>query len=597
MPTHAASSLMTLGAPSLPFCGKGGKPQTLIPNVVATALLAITCLPALPQTAPSASKPAPAPDSGLYRIAGKVANAVTGEPVRRAMVAALAEADNHAAASAVTDSDGHFALPGLPAAKYQLTASRRGYRTAFYDEHEEFSTAIVTGPGQDTGNLIFRLTPGSVLRGVITADGGDPVNDADVMLFRKPEGRRPGERIAEVDSATTDDTGAYEFGNLAAGEYLLAVKAEPWYALHPSGNESHPRPVNDPSAALDVVYPITYYDSTTEEAEATTIVLAGGNREEADFTLHAVPALHIALQAPGALEAVNAAAMPTLRQTIFGAKSFTETMASSNNPQQGTLEFGGVAPGHYELALGDPPRVVDLDAAVSQQVDTVLGTPTVAVTGTIQMPSGSMLTEEATVILDSLDPAHRQNPIQTTCNRGAFSFASVPSGVWQLWAGSSSTMLPIASIATGSRVHAGNQVTVRDRPLTLVVTVRLGETRVEGFARRTGAPSDAQRAPTSSLGWRNSKGVAGVMVVLVPKNMAAWQGLIRRDQSDSDGSFALRDVVPGSYTIVAIEDGWNLDWARPEVIGRYLRGGIAVTVTDNSGKLVTLSEPLPVQNR
>jgi hypothetical protein len=87
------------------------------------------------------------------------------------------------------------------------------------------------------------------------------------------------------------------------------------------------------------------------------------------------------------------------------------------------------------------------------------------------------------------------------------------------------------------------------------------------------------------------------MVVLVPKNMAAWPALIRRDQSDSDGSFSLRDVIPGSYTVVAIEDGWNLDWARPEVIGRYLRSGIAVTVRDNSGKLVTLSEPVPVQTR
>jgi hypothetical protein len=584
MPTHAASRLKTLGAPSLPsaaadFCGKGGKSHALVPIVVATALLAITCLSALPQTAPSASKPAPAPDSGFYRIAGKVVNAVTGEPVRRAIVAALAEADSHAAASAVTDGDGHFELPGLPAAKYQLTASRRGFRTAFYDEHEEFSTAIVTGPGQDTGNLLFRLTPGSVLHGVITADGGDPVKDADVMLFRKPPGRIPGERIAEVDSTTTDDTGAYEFGNLAAGEYLLAVKAEPWYALHPSRNESHPRPANDASAALDVVYPITYFDSTTDEAGAATIVLAGGNREEADFTLHAVPALHIALEAPGALNALNAAVMPTLRQTIFGAKSFTESIASPGNTQQGTVEFGGVAPGHYELELGDPPRAVDLDAAASQQVDTTLGTPAVVVTGTIQMPSGSMLTEEATVILDSLDPAHRQNPIQTTCTRGALSFAAVPSGVWELWAGSAARMLPVASIAVGSRTHAGNQVTVRDRPLNLVVTLSLGEMRVEGFARGKG------------------KGVAGVMVVLVPKNMAAWPALIRRDQSDSDGSFSLRDVVPGSYTVVAIEDGWNLDWARPEVIGRYLPSGIAVTVRDKSGKLVNLAEPVPVQTR
>jgi hypothetical protein len=103
--------------------------------------------------------------------------------------------------------------------------------------------------------------------------------------------------------------------------------------------------------------------------------------------------------------------------------------------------------------------------------------------------------------------------------------------------------------------------------------------RVEGFARKDG------------------KGLAGAMVVLVPKDAAALAELGRRDQSDSDGSFSLRNVVPGPYTVVAIEDGWALDWFRPEVIGRYLPKGIAVTVTDKPDKVVRLSGPVPVQPR
>jgi hypothetical protein len=73
--------------------------------------------------------------------------------------------------------------------------------------------------------------------------------------------------------------------------------------------------------------------------------------------------------------------------------------------------------------------------------------------------------------------------------------------------------------------------------------------------------------------------------------------MVRRDQSNSDGSFVMRDAVPGQYTAVAIEDGWALDWTRPEVIGRYLPGGIAVTVTDTLDKIVRLSGPVPVQGR
>jgi hypothetical protein len=569
------------------FCGKGGKQHSSVLVFVTIAFLAITCLPAHPQSHPSASP------SRLYRIAGKLLNSVTGEPVRRAIVSVLAESDSHTIASTVTDSDGHFALENLPAAKYPLTASRRGFRTAFYDEHDEFNTAIVTGPGQETESLIFRLTPGSVLRGVVTADGGDPVKDADVMLFRKPQAHKPGDRIAQADSTTTDDTGAYEFSNLAPGEYLLAVKANPWYALHPSNSESRPRPANDPSAALDVAYPITYFDSTSDEAQASTIVLSGGNREEADFNLHAVPALHITLEAPRSDDGSSPFPPATLHQSIFGARDLTETTSASMNSKQGLIEFSGVAPGRYELAMPDPPRVVDFDATISQQVDPASEIPTVSVTGTLQTYSGSALPGETLVTLDSLDPAHRENPIQTACVQGAFRFESVPPGSWQLSAFNSGGSLPVTAISTGSLSHSGDHVTVRDHPLTLAVTIGLGETSIEGFAREIGAsgvPSDR----SSSLGW---KGFPGVMMVLVPNSRPDWQALMRRDQSDSDGSFSLRDVVPGEYTVIAIQDGWALDWTDPQVLARYLPAGISVTVTGSSGKLVTLSGPVPVQPR
>ena len=127
--------------------------------------------------------------------------------------------------------------------------------------------------------------------------------------------------------------------------------------------------------------------------------------------------------------------------------------------------------------------------------------------------------------------------------------------------------------------EGGNRLTVQDKPLQVVVTVSLGETRIEGFAHK------------------GEKGAYGVMVVLVPKDLAAFPALARRDQSDSDGSFALRDAAPGQYTVVAIENGWNLDWERPEVISRYLPGGVAVSVTESSGKLVRLSQPVPVQSQ
>jgi len=119
---------------------------------------------------------------------------------------------------------------------------------------------------------------------------------------------------------------------------------------------------------------------------------------------------------------------------------------------------------------------------------------------------------------------------------------------------------------------------VSDRSLQVTLSVSVGSARVEGIVRR------------------NGKGVAGAMVMLVPRNLAAIAELARRDQSDSDGSFSLRDAIPGQYTVVAIEHGWDLDWARPETIRRFLPRGTSVTVTDAGGKGIRMSEAVELQS-
>jgi hypothetical protein len=530
----------------------------------AALFLAVTAIGAHAQAVPRTT-------SG-YRIAGTVVNAASGEPVRRATVAVLPdEAGGQLFESFETDNDGRFAFEGLPAGKFPLTASKRGFLTAFYDQHENYNTAIVTGADQDTGGLVFRLAPEAALRGVVTADGGDPVDGAKVMLFLKPHGHNPGERIKKLDEANSDDTGAYEFDDLAAGEYLLAVKADPWYAMHPffTLGETQQREAAS-SSLLDVAYPVTFFDSAYDEASATPISLASGRRDEANINLRAVPALHLTLETStredGRVAQVN------LRQTIFGTEIPQDLLRVNN-----TVEFTGVAPGHYELTQGDPPRVAELDATASQQIDPSLGTPAVAVSGSLQSNNSSPLPETLFVILSSLDEKPHA-PLQTQCNNGIFNFAAVPPGAWELILDSNSTSLPIAAITIGNRTRAGSKLIVRDKPVQLVATVSQSKTRVEGFARN-----------------KDGKGQPGVLIVLVPKEPSAYRTLIRCDQSDSDGSFSLRDVVTGPYTAVAIQDGWELDWARPEVIGRYLSHGISVTVTESSGKLLKLSQPVLVQ--
>jgi uncharacterized surface anchored protein len=522
------------------------------------------------------AQPAAPPAPQGYRVAGTVVNATTGEPVRGAAVALLTIPDGNIVASAESGDDGRFAMDGLSAAKYQLTASKRGYSTGFYNQHFEFNSAIVTGPGEDTGNLVFRLSPAGVIYGVVTGDGGDPVGSASVMLYQKPHRHVPGEKIEQLQTVQADDTGAYEFANLEAGDYLIAVKAKPWFAMSRNSADA-PSQQTEAEAALDVAYPVTYFDSTTDESSAGTIALATGAREEADINLHAVQSVHLTVQStrrPDGREQHQ-----ELVQTVFGGQVEGEGFGQPIGAQSNLTEYTSIAPGHYQLMQGDPPRLVDLDATSSQQVDPAAGIPTQTVSGKVETVDGAAYAGRATLLLVSADgPGPVIQP--ASIESGSFKFDGVPAGSWLLEAVTQDAQLPILAVSQrGGKPQAGNRITVEDKPLALAVTLSASNTRLEGFVRKDG------------------KGLAGAMVILVPKDPSAIAELARRDQSDSDGSFALLNVAPGDYTLIAIEDAWGMDWFDPAVILRYLPRGMAVTVKDKSDKTARLAQPVEAQQK
>lgn len=155
---------------------------------------------------------------------------------------------------------------------------------------------------------------------------------------------------------------------------------------------------------------------------------------------------------------------------------------------------------------------------------------------------------------------------------------NVPAGVYRLQIGGSGKRLHVSKmIANGAQVDH-RQITIGSNPVTLAATLypNIG-LAISGFARR------------------DSDAVPGAMIVLVPDDPAHNQDLFRRQQSDSDGSFTVKDVEPGKYTVVAIQDGWTLDWAQAETIHRYLPQGQPVVVTAQSPQTTQLQGAVAVQ--
>jgi hypothetical protein len=101
-------------------------------------------------------------------------------------------------------------------------------------------------------------------------------------------------------------------------------------------------------------------------------------------------------------------------------------------------------------------------------------------------------------------------------------------------------------------------------------------------------------ADVNGLAQRVGKGAAGAMIVLVPENPDANHELFRRDQSDLDGTFTFHSVIPGTYTVIAIENGWDLDWSKTAVISRYITHGQRLIVSDSQAA-IRLPNPVEIQ--
>src|SRR5579862_1773910 len=110
--------------------------------------------------------------SGKYTISGVVVSAANGHPLDRADVSLHTPMGESLIAETTTGEDGRFSFEHLAAGKYSLTASRRGYIGSAYDEHEGYSTAIVTGEGLADDGLIFRLSPRAVIKGTVADEAG-----------------------------------------------------------------------------------------------------------------------------------------------------------------------------------------------------------------------------------------------------------------------------------------------------------------------------------------------------------------------------------------------------------------------------------------
>jgi hypothetical protein len=518
-------------------------------------------------------------------IAGTVIDAVSEQPLKGAEVrlrgisgaSAPASQAPSQSTSASTDVSGRFAFEGLSAGRYLLLASHVGYVNNGRDNAEVRGKWLLLSSGQHVNGIVLRLTPNGGIAGHITNEAGKPIRvSVQALKSSYPRGRR---ELHEVAHAPTNDAGEYQIAGLAPGKYYIRAKP-------PGSLKAKP--------GSDKAYVPIYYPAANDPARSVALALrAGEDLAGIDLNLVPVQTVHIrgrVINARTSLPSKEAEVtlLSDQGETIFSpGKSFSAG-------GQANFEFQGVPPGSYVVVAQQPstpqePKTmwgrtfIEVGDTNIEHTDVVVS-PGVDVSGRVRVESKTTidLSKDISHLVGVLELQEASSLASLTPDidnasvnlDGTFIFREVPEGSYRI------NFVPVPAgfylkssaadvLETGITVGRGHS------PLPLELVLSPGAGRVDGTVG-----SDEQP-------------VAAATVVLVPDGKGRGQpNDYRLAVIDQLGRFAIRNVVPGDYTLFAwehIERGAYFD---PEFLAQYEDRGKSVHV-EEGGRINVKLDVIP----
>ncbi len=527
------------------------------------AILFICAAALLAQTAPVED----------YQVSGVVVDHLTRRPLNHVLVQLVRSSKGGGDASAITLEDGRFTFLHVPKGKYTLSAAKRSQMPqGFAQSDGGYGTGIVVDGRQKTDEIVFTMRTDAAISGTVIGEDGEPVANAQVQLLRESVNDGEAETVEQA-GANTNSSGQFHFGHLEAGNYYLSAYGTPWF--------SQQRGL-DPE-----VYPVTFYGDTTDGSAARVVALPEGGSANLQINIHSVPGIRVKVvnQARGVQLFVPGPGGSRIPVNTFMSMSGLQggrAVVGSGNlvgiaqpaPPESSMELTNLAAGRYEVALGGQ----------GQEFETVY----LANGSTLSLDSPATTSIVGKVLFEGTRPdgqcfiflRNARSSINTEVDaNGTFRFEDAAPGSYSVnlagtWPVNGATVSTIK--ATGARLVHDKVEVVAGATIELTVSA---------------APA-SDLATLDGFAVRNETGTAGAMVLLLPLDLEKDQ-LIRRDQSDADGSFRLSQIAPGRYTLVAIDDGHDLAYRTQSVIKPYLAGGLVVTIPLTSSTPVRV----PIQAR
>ncbi|HKV61022.1 MAG TPA: carboxypeptidase regulatory-like domain-containing protein [Candidatus Acidoferrum sp.] len=392
-----------------------------------------------------------------------------------------------------------------------------------------------------------------------------------------------GDFIASLGSSTnTADTSV--LSDPAVLEYLRRVASEP----------IAPNPV------FDLVYPFTYFPNATSLSDAAKLSLRPGVTETVDITLRPIPSIHLHVRVPPASpgaesvsvqteDADGEGSVPVQSEGTTNVEVSANTGGDAPHPiftlrseiSPGLIELSGIPPGDITVSVGgskgetEVTRTQSLQLTSNTELDLTSHGALVDVSGVVLIqqdapdPQTDVAEQDSSPMSFMLEFRSRKTGESfktSVSHKGEFSLAgsALTPGTYEVGLSDSPTFQISSLEATGASVSHRTIDIPGGQPVKLTIHTAEAKCSLNGIALKDGKP------------------FAGAMILLVPQDADQDPALFHRDQSDSDGSFAMAPLFPGRYTLLAIENGWDIEWSNPAVLFKYLPNGPPVEIKPNA---------------
>ncbi len=502
-----------------------------------------------------AQQPATQKSAETCTVEGRVAGAIKGEPVRKAILllsqTGVPQGQRY---STTTGSGGSFAMQDIEPGKYRLMVMKGGYAPMQYGSRSPGRAGITLSldPGQHIRDLVIRLTPQAVISGRVLDEDGDPVPQVSLQLFQYSysHGKR---QHQPSDFSMTNDLGEYRIFDLAPGRYFLSATAQ----------------IEMDQSARGQSYAATYYPGTTDATGAAPLDLRPGMQLRGiDIPLMKTRTARIrgrtVLPAKGEQnQQANVMLVPRDESRGF-------SQASPMLDAQGMFEFRGVAPGAYFLMaqwmqgekVFSAQQAIDVRESDIENIVLELS-PATDLKGNVRVEGRPLETlAELQVMLEPAASANMGWLSGRVHNDGSFTVNHVAPSQYQLSVQGTPEGYYVKSARLGDKDVLDSGIdAARGVTGTLEVVLSSGG-QVEGVVL------NAEDQPAT-----------GAAVVLVPEQRSQWR-LYKENTTDQYGRYHIKGIAPGNYKLFAWEDVENGAYEDPEFLKGFEALGESIAIRE-----------------